>query len=252
MSSLAPPPSPSPGGRTGPSRARWADALRLVLVWTLLCAAVVAWGRVLTGPLSGSLGAAENDVSGWVAERRTPTWDLLASLGTLLGDTVLGIVLVTLLVVGFGTWQRSFRPAVAGLVGYTGLLGVYLVATAVDPRDRPPVRILDPGLVPDHSYPSGHVLTAMTVVGTLLLLVRRYGRLGAGWALVAALVPVLTAWSRVYQGAHHVSDVLTSVVVAAVWLSVVGATLLQPDARGGVRTAPAALSAARPRRSRPR
>ena len=30
-------------------------------------------------------------------------------------------------------------------------------------RDRPPVEILDPGLVPDHSFPSGHVATSVVV-----------------------------------------------------------------------------------------
>ena len=71
---------------------------------------------------------------------------------------------------GSPCWRRTWLPLAFVTVGYVGLLGVYLVATQLAPRDRPPVEILDKGLVPDHSFPSGHTMTSTAVVWTLLLL----------------------------------------------------------------------------------
>jgi undecaprenyl-diphosphatase len=42
---------------------------------------------------------------------------------------------------------------------------------------------------------------------------------------------VLTTLSRVYQGAHHVSDVLAGLVTAAIWLAVVARVLLRDRGR---------------------
>ena len=111
-----------------------------------------------------------------------------------------------------------------------GVGGVYFVATQVDPRQRPPVRILDPGLVPDHSFPSGHVGRHRGV--------RRHRGAGLGlrpssrsWAWVLLALPVLVLLARLYQGAHHLTDVLTSVVYATVWLLVLARLLLTAQRR---------------------
>lgn len=195
--------------------------------WLLLCAVVVGVGRLLTGPLAASVGRVDDDLARWFADQRTPTLDTVAAVGTFLGDTLAGIIVLLLLGVGFSLWRRTWLPLGFVTVGYVGLLGVYLVATHLDPRDRPPVEILDKGLVPDHSFPSGHTMTSTAVVWTVLLLLTTYTRAPRA-VLVLAVVPVITLTARMYQGAHHLSDVLTALVFAVGWLTVVTAVLFGP------------------------
>jgi undecaprenyl-diphosphatase len=126
-------------------------------------------------------------------------------------------------------------PAVVVALASAGDGGIYWLGTHADPRDRPPVPILDPGLVPTHSFPSGHVGTAVAVYGAAALLLavwlRRRGTGGAALALVLLLaaLPPFVAVSRLYEGAHHLTDVGTSLVYGTVWLAVV-AMLVRPRA----------------------
>jgi undecaprenyl-diphosphatase len=45
------------------------------------------------------------------------------------------------------------------------------------------------------------------------------------------LAPLVVAPSRLYQGAHHPTDVITSLVFATAWLLVVARVLLPGQAR---------------------
>ena len=196
----------------------------------MLCGVGVALGRLLTGPLARSVGARDDDLARWIAERRTPSLDTVAGVGTFLGDTLAGIIVLVLLGAGFSLWRRTWLPLAFVTVGYVGLLGVYLVATQLAPRDRPPVEILDKGLVPDHSFPSGHTMTSTAVVWTLLLLLWTYTSVSRAATLAVVAVPVFTLLARMYQGAHHLTDVLTALVLAVAWLSVVTGVLFLPHA----------------------
>ncbi len=102
-------------------------------------------------------------------------------------------------------------------------LGVALVANPwlkdlVD-RSRPDVRVI-PEPVSPLAFPSGHAANTAAVAGGLLLavpatIVRPV--IAGGLALV-----VLTAWSRLVVGAHHLSDIVAGwlwmgAVVALLW-----------------------------------
>jgi undecaprenyl-diphosphatase len=204
-----------------PRERGWPQTLGLlVLVWAALCGAVVAVGWLLTHPLSGSVGKVDDDLALWIGEQRTPTLNDVAFAGQLVGDTLVGQIALALMAVGFSLWQRSLVPAVfVGLVE-AGLLGIYLVAGHLIPRDRPPIKVLDPGLVPDHSFPSGHVATTTAIYGILVVLTWTYWRTQR-WMAALLVLPVVAATARMYQGAHHLSDVLTSLVYAPFWLATV-------------------------------
>ena len=208
-----------------------AAGARLVECWLLLCGSLLSLGWLLTRPLSHPVGGPENDLSRWVEDHRTPLLDQAAAVGTLLGDTVLGLVTLLVLGAGFTWWRRSRLPLLIVTIVYVGLLAVYLAATHLVSRDRPPVEILDKGLVPDHSFPSGHTMTSTAVVGCLLLLLHTYAPGHLRWARALVVVPALTMLSRVYQGAHHVSDVLAGLATAVVWLTVVARVLLRDRSR---------------------
>lgn len=205
------------------------DAARtLGIWWILLLLFVLALGWVLTHPLESVVDPWDDSVERWLAERRTPGWDLAAAIGSHVADTVVGVALAV--VVALVAWRRqhSRRPLVYYSLLVVPTLVLYLVVTQLITRDRPPVKILDPGLVPDHSYPSGHVATAFVVyVATAVYLARTAPRWRRwGWPLY--LVPLIVIPSRLYQGAHHPTDVLASLVFAPIWVAVVAHVVLGP------------------------
>lgn len=204
----------------------------VVLLGTLvaLLLVVLGVGWLLTHPLASSVGGADDDLARWLAARRTPGLSHVADVGTLLGETPVGAGLLVLVGSVVALVVRSWRPLLFVVVMYAGMGVVYFVATHVDHRDRPPVRILDAGLVPDRSFPSGHVGTATAVALCTGLLLLAYRLVAVRWiavvAVLLAVVPLLTLAARLYQGAHHLTDVLTSVGYATVWALVVARQLL--------------------------
>lgn len=199
---------------------------RLVASWLVLTAAVVGVGLLLTRLVDRPVDGFDDEVARWFRDQRTPDLDVAADVATYIGNTVVGGVTLAVLAVVFGWWTRSWRPTVFLAACWVPLFTLYVVVTTAVPRQRPPVRILDPGLVADRSFPSGHVLTEVTVCGALAALLWAYSRVPGGWLLPLGVPPVLTLLARLYQGAHHLTDVLTSLVVAGVWLLVVSRALL--------------------------
>lgn len=206
---------------------RWYARVGVIMVaWTVLFGLVVAVGRMLTGPLEGSVGSADNELARSFVGERTSKLSDVASFLTLLGDTRTVVALAAAVALGFSLWRRDIRPAAFVAVTTIGASGLYLLAANVDPRRRPPVKILDPGLDPMHSFPSGHVAAATAVYGLVVVLVWTYARPARYWAMPLLLLPLLVMAARLYEGAHHLTDVLTSLVYATTWLGVTARTLL--------------------------
>ncbi len=204
---------------------------RLLGWWIVLLGLVLGWGLLLTHSLSGSLGRMDDDLARWIADRRTPGLDGLADIGTMLGDTLIGLCAAVAVAIGFSVWRRSVRPGVFVVTVGLGIYGIYLIAVSVVPRQRPPVKILDPGLVPDHSFPSGHVGTSIMLWGCIVVLTWTYAGAARRWITPLAVLPVVVLVARLYQGAHHLTDVLTSLVFASAWLVIVTREILRPDAK---------------------
>jgi membrane-associated phospholipid phosphatase len=85
------------------------------------------------------------------------------------------------------------------------------------------------------SFPSGHALAATILAGTLLLvLLPACRRPWQRWALGAAA----GAWAlgmsatRVYLGAHFVTDVVGAMLLGSAWLCLCVAVLTRPEAAG--------------------
>ena len=205
------------------------SAVTLVVAWAVILGLVVGFGWLITHALRSAVNPWDNDISRWFADQRTGSLDPLGDYGTLLGETVTGVSVAILAAIGFSLWRRSWRPALFMALLEAGIGGFYFVATHVDTRQRPPVKILDAGLVPDHSFPSGHVATAVVAYGGILVLTWVYARSAVRWVAVLGLLPVFVLLARLYQGAHHLTDVLTSVVYASAWMLVVARTVLLPD-----------------------
>ena len=69
--------------------------------------------------------------------------------------------------------------------------------------------------------------TAIALYGGIVVLTWTYARVARWWVTPLLLVPLVVAVARLYQGAHHLSDVLISLVFASAWLCTVAALLLR-------------------------
>lgn len=190
-------------------------AKRLVPAFVVILLLVLATGWLLTHPWRSHVGF-DNDLALWLQDRRTSVGNDLTAAGAFIGSTYVFLA-ASLLLTGLLAWRAGRRLALFVFSATAGVLVIYLAGTQLISRNRPPVHILDPGLVPDHSFPSGHTLFATGLYGALLVLLWHRQR----WAAcLLALVPPIVAVSRLYEGAHHLTDVLTSLVAATAWLVV--------------------------------
>ena len=210
-------------------RSAASSAVTLVVAWVVILGLVVGFGWLITHSLKGAVNPWDNDISRWFADQRTGALNEPADVGTLLGETVVGVGVAVVAALAFAIWKRSWRPIIFLALVEAGIGGFYFVATHVDTRQRPPVKILDPGLVADHSFPSGHTATAIIAYGGILVLTAVYARAAVTWVAVVGLVPLFVLLSRLYQGAHHLTDVLTSVVYATTWMLLVARMVLFSD-----------------------
>jgi membrane-associated phospholipid phosphatase len=78
-------------------------------------------------------------------------------------------------------------------------------------------------------------MTATALAWTLLLLLWTFTSVPRAVTLPLVLVPVFTLVARMYQGAHHLTDVLTALLFALAWLSAVTVLLFRPRVHAGRR-----------------
>lgn len=193
----------------------------------LITAAVLIWG-MLTGIgllITDVFSAVEQfDVAvvEWFASIRTDQLTAIAvAVGRLGGTRGIMLVLVTAMTLALAVTGR-WRPSLFLLVAVAGETALFLAVAAVVQRERPPVVHLVEVLPPTAAFPSGHVAAATATYGAIALLARARatGPLRHFAEVVAVIVPLLVAASRLYRGMHYPTDVLASMVYASAWLAV--------------------------------
>ena len=120
---------------------------------------------------------------------------------------------------------RRWRPVIFIAVVMFGELGAFLIIEEIVKRPRPAVPHLDTGL-PTSAFPSGHMAATTCLYVAIAILVIGHAR---GWwrylfLIPAIVMPVAIATARMYRGEHHPTDILASVLFAALWLT--AATML--------------------------
>lgn len=140
-------------------------------------------------------------------------WPLHVALGLAL----LGVAWVR----GSKKWARIFLSMLIAMA-LAGLAGHVIKRTV--PRARPSVKSeLHWGgprfSTKYHSFPSGHVGASTAFFGVLLIARRRVG-------LACLPIPILIGFSRMYIGAHYLSDVVCAAVLGILCALIVARLLL--------------------------
>ncbi|WP_433674897.1 phosphatase PAP2 family protein [Microbacterium gorillae] len=160
-----------------------------------------------------------------------------------IGFGPVGAVIVSLIIAivvgvsGGGVWSA----ARFGLLVVVPWLAVDLVKAIVS-RPRPDSGVLVNQIISEPlsaSYPSGHTGFAaalgMALVWTVLSRTRRTAPVVAVIAL-AAVLALVTAWSRMYLGVHHPTDVTASILLVPVVSTAVFAVCERIVDKRGLRT----------------
>jgi undecaprenyl-diphosphatase len=175
-----------------------------------LAAGMIGLGLLTTKVLLPVQAIADADewLPRWLEAHRTPFLTDVSYVGSMMSHAPVLIPLVgvvVLMLILRGRWRMASFPVQAGLAeALTYALTVTFVV-----RVRPDVVQLD-AFNTNHSFPSGHVAAAIAVYGSLALLLTAHVRATAVrvaiWTIAAA-IPLIVAWSRMYRGEHHPIDV---------------------------------------------
>lgn len=178
--------------------------------FVVLAGLAILLGLLVTDVLlqTGGIGRTDESVVESMVRERTGFLTDLSSVGSTVGGAPLLPILVGLIGIVCAIKRKWLISAFAVFVLVVES-ATYRIASIVVPRDRPHVHRLE-DLPADASYPSGHTAASMAVYcGLVLLLTSAFPKGGwrvAAW-VVALLLPVFVAFSRMYRGMHHPLDI---------------------------------------------
>jgi membrane protein DedA with SNARE-associated domain/membrane-associated phospholipid phosphatase len=218
----------------------------LALTVTLVLAGLCAWtfaGLTRDVLAKEDLVALDPRIHAFVVAHRTGWLTLIMRNVTWLGSSFvlvpLLVIVTAVLIRGRDRRTRGLRAARQLWAAFLGGVVLYTLAKQLVGRPRPPATELI-GQASGPAYPSGHATQAIVTWGMLavVLTAGRSGRVRR-WLLSAAVVVVLLVGaSRVYLGAHWLTDVLGGYALGGAWLALILALYLrhgtdQPAPRPG-------------------
>lgn len=198
----------------------------LALLGAILVASLWSFVGVFQDVIAGDpLVRADAAVFHFLQALRTAWVDQIMVAVTELGGATVttAVTLATLL---WLAWRRNWRGTAyeAAAVGVAGLFTLLLKVTLHLPR---PTAIYSGWDV--FAFPSGHSTVSAALYGFLAIVVA--WEIGVRWrfvvAIAAALLVAAIAFSRVYLGAHWISDVLAGLTFGTAWAALLGIAYLR-------------------------
>ena len=206
--------------------------LHLTLSILVLVAATWAFGALAEDVVTGDrITIIDARFSAWLHTHGTPSLTKFMLLVSNVHATV--PVLIATVALCVYLWARRLRVWVltfAITVGGGCLLNLLLKQLFHRPRpvfDNPIV------LLKTYSFPSGHTIMATVLYGSLCLLlwsrVQDWRLRFAGIAAAIVLI-LLVAFSRIYLGAHYLTDVIAAMLEGVAWITscIVALRLIRP------------------------
>lgn len=191
----------------------------------IIAGMTAAFARVCESVLGGD-GVAQLDHPALVAGKslRSPAMDLIVTAYAYIGDTV-GMLLLTLTAtIALTISRRTWTPAILILIAGTGSLLMTIAGKRLIGRTRPAPGDAVPPFDYSPSFPSGHALNSVVIVGIIAyLLVPRLKttRSRVLTLCAAATFAVTMGLSGVYLGHHWLTDVLGAWALGAAWLALI-------------------------------
>jgi membrane-associated phospholipid phosphatase len=205
-----------------------AQALRLYSA--SLVFALLIFGWMATGIVSGSLARFDLESAALVHQLATPATTVLMRVASTVGAAAfllpLFIVAATVLVI---SGRRKDMTRFALTMSGATLIELTLKHSFHRPR---PMALFASATFSTYSFPSGHALSALCFYGQLAVL--RAGRTNNKtlrvliWSAASSLM-LMIGLSRIYLGAHYTTDVIAGYAAAAAWTSALPA--VQPIQR---------------------
>lgn len=186
----------------------------------MLAVGVVLFVFIATDVTRGTaLTLADIRVTRWIQAWAHPNFTAAMLLITELGSTLF-VSSVAFIAALYALWRRQWLRLLAiVLIVYGGML-LNVALKRLFQRARP---ILDEPILSlaSYSFPSGHTVAATVLWGMIAVFALR--TLHAWhWRLLAVssavTIIVLVGFSRIYLGAHYLSDVLAGIAEGLVWL----------------------------------
>lgn len=198
----------------------WGLSLTVGLV--TLIAAGWAFGAIAQDVVAGDEAARlDRPVLNWFVDHREPWLTTVARGVTALGSSAFLVPFA--LAVGVALWRsrRSAAPLGYLVASYLGGEVLFQVVKQLTRQPRPPSQLAVLHFA-GYAFPSGHATLAVAVWGAAALAAgatttwaRKTSLAGA-----AALIAITVGMTRLYLGAHWLTDVLGGWALGAAWLTV--------------------------------
>ncbi len=202
------------------------ETLGLLVLGAALIGGLWLFFGVLQDVIAGDpLVRADAAIFHFLQSLRTPAIDQVMVAITELGDAAV-VIPVFLVTLAWLVWRRAWRAAFYGFAAVAGasLFAFLMKITLQYARPSTGFTGWD-----SYSFPSGHATASTALYGFLVVLICREA--GARARVLVTLGAVLLvgaiAFSRLYLGAHWLSDVTAGLAFGVAWVALLGIVYLQ-------------------------